>query len=133
MGRPRRNRLRLEGMTELKQQLLGLPAHLADQAKPLVDRAAAAAVMAIRESIPYRSGTLKAGLTSRVLWDDAALYQVQVRNDVPYAPFVEFGTRYMSGQPTFYPETRAKRRELAAAIMRLVQAEGLTVTGSLDS
>jgi HK97 gp10 family phage protein len=41
---------------------------------------------------------------------------------VPYAAFVEFGTRHAPAQPFFYPGYRATRRQAKAAIRKAVAA-----------
>jgi hypothetical protein len=126
-------RIRLIGMTELRQQLTGLPAHLGARARPIVDAAADGAVRDVARAYPRITGTLAGGMTSQVTESDPARYTVQVRNTVYYAPMFEFGTRYMTGRPTFVPITRDARRHLAAALIDLVESEGLTVTGGASS
>lgn len=69
---------------------------------------------------PIRSGDLRRSIHTEIVNTSATHAEAEIGTDLEYAPFVEFGTRYMSAQPYLRPafdtQTDAAKREIAAAL-----------------
>jgi hypothetical protein len=110
------------------QALEGWPAHLADEARPIVERHAKQAFDDIRAGYPVVTGKLKAGLAltldSRPLHPSATL-----ENEVYYAKIFEAGGATTAGPkpagrvfvPIVIRTRRALRRELVALLQRGIE------------
>lgn len=70
---------------------------------------------------PVRTGTLR-----RSIHHEVSGYEVSVGTDLEYAPYVEYGTRYMSPRPYLRPAIDETRGEvlsfMSAGLQKLVGA-----------
>lgn len=72
----------------------------------------AAEVLATATAIaPHDTGTLARSLTSRLVYAAKERARYEVGTNVFYAPFVEFGTRFMAAQPYLGPALEQARRK----------------------
>jgi hypothetical protein len=74
-------------MNSVKLDLRDVPAYIDRENKELVQNVMKQLYDEIRDKTPVRSGKLKDG------WE---LLPEQIRNEVPYAGFIERGTEYIS-------------------------------------
>lgn len=54
---------------------------------------------------------------------DIAMLVVRVGTDVKYAPFVEFGTKFMGARPYLYPAFFSQENEIVKAIGRILRKD----------
>ena len=135
------NKLVFEGLDGLRQALRQLPAELAAEAGPIVERRAHNTAAAVRAE--YAAHRVSGNLASRVT---VSLEQPRfgasstVRSAAPHAALFEFGTqlrRTASGagrgsappHPTVIPIAIRERRAMTAELIELVKRAGFEVTG----
>ena len=139
-------RLEYRGLEELKTALRALPADLARDAGPIIERHARGAMEATREEYPEETGALKRGLR---LSEDVAPSRFgvayTVRNSAPHSHLYEYGTQtirltstgasrgQMPAQATFVPNMLSYRRRMYGALGDMLTEHGLLVSGSVDA
>lgn len=110
------------------QMRLGLNsmADLAPKIMQAVDReiedAAEELVYLAQELVPVRTGALKASIHA----DRIDHLAMQVRADVEYAAYVEYGTSRMAAQPYITPAMEAIRRGYTERIARRIREDALS-------
>lgn len=80
-------------------------------AKGLIARIALSVEGKAKRLAPVRTGTLRRSITSRV-----ETTRGYVGSNVEYAPFVEYGTRYMEAQPFLEPAIDEARADIEGAL-----------------
>lgn len=86
------------------------PEELRSLAEKIARDAAADVLAGATERAPVDTGTLARSITSRRDFATATKVRYVVGTAVFYAPFVEFGTRFMAAQPYLGPALEAARR-----------------------
>jgi len=74
-----------------------------------------------KQTAPYETGRLSGSITTDD--SDISLLVVRVGTSVKYAPFQEFGTRFMSAQPYLYPSFFSYENEIVKAIGRVLRKD----------
>jgi len=74
-----------------------------------------------KQTAPVLSGMLRASITTDL--SNIALLVARVGTDVKYAPFQEFGTRFMAAQPYLYPSFFSYENEIVKAIGRVLRKD----------
>jgi len=78
---------------------------------PIVERWANNVVATAKSLAPVKTGRLKNSIKSRIFRT-----KVEIKANVSYAIFVEFGTIKMKAQPFFYPAIDAHEKELKRSL-----------------
>jgi hypothetical protein len=136
------NRLEWQGLTEVRQALLHLPADLTSDATPIVDHATETAATSLRQAYPLgETGKLRQGVKVSVRASAAAVVG-EVKSTSPHAHLWEFGTQnrhtrkgWFRGRETPHQglvgiAVRVRRR-MNEQLIALVKAAGFDVSGSL--
>lgn len=134
------NRIRFDGLDELKQALRQLPAELTAEASGIVDGAANEAMREIVDKYPTRTGNLKDGVT--VTHFEGARFSAGaiVKNTAKHAFIFEHGTQArhtdlganrgsMPPGHVFVPIVIRKRRAMYERLKTLLVSKGLVVSG----
>jgi len=141
--------MELKGFDELRAELRALPMHLQREAAVIVQAQAEAAKREIAAAYPVRTGNLRAGLVVRPRHDvgsaAAILLNVAVTPSNQYinlANIYEHGTKArfwrrnknrttgkMPRRPVFFPIADRRRAIAFAALVDLVERNGLKVSG----
>jgi HK97 gp10 family phage protein len=66
---------------------------------------------------PVRTGNLRDSITSQQISSLSAI----VGATADYAPYVEFGTRYMQARPFLFPAFEAEKRDFQRQIARILK------------
>jgi hypothetical protein len=131
------------GLDELRKALLRLPAELTAEAADIVNDAADAAAVEIREAYPEgETGNLKKGVRVRTETGRAGPFTVRksVRSTAPHANIFEVGTKvrtnkaganrgFMPGANIFVPVVTRRRRVMFTDLLRVLEEAGLDVRG----
>jgi hypothetical protein len=134
------NRLRIDGLTDLRRALLALPPELVAEAGVIVVAQAEAAASEMAGAYPVGTGALRNGLRVEVAGDHVSAKAV-VRNRARHAAIFEYGTaarHWANGKSTgrmpagrvFIPIAMQRRRIMLAALIDLVERSGLHVSGA---
>jgi hypothetical protein len=134
------NRLRVNGLTELRAALKRLPPDLVREASVIVQAQAEAAMHEIAGAYPVHTGNLRNQLRLEV-GTDAVSASARVRNTAKHAYIFEKGTpprQWKNGKDTgrmpkgnvFIPIAMQRRRIMLAALIDLVERAGLHVSGA---
>lgn len=133
----------IDGLEELRQALLKLPAVLADKAAGRVAFRTALAAQKIRDSYPVRTGNLRNGVKTSVDTSGVSVVGV-VKNTAKIAWMYENGTQarhtdtganrgqmFSAGPPghVFIPIVAQERRAMYGDLAEIVAGEGLEVSG----
>ena len=145
--------MKWEGLTEFRAALRALPAHLAAEAAPIVEKAAAEALVEARagyerrpalrpgESRTFRgTGNLVSGLRIRPLASTTSGVLVQLVNVAPHAGLYENGTaarrtalgHFRGSMPpghVFLPAVYRARTRMVQRLIELLTREGFTLRG----
>lgn len=76
-----------------------------------------------RRLAPYRTGALRASIVAEVLNDGMS---ARVYTDLYYAPFMEFGTRYITPRPFLAPAVQQNRgwvQQYMAQVVKRIATE----------
>jgi len=74
-----------------------------------------------KDVVPVLTGRLKGSIT--VDASDIAILVARVGTDVKYAPYVEFGTKFMGAQSYLYPSFFSHENEIVKAIGRVLRKD----------
>lgn len=74
-----------------------------------------------KDRVPVDTGYLKSKIT--VDDGDIAILIVRVGTNVKYAPYVEFGTKFMGARPYLYPSFFSQENEIVKAIGRVLKKD----------
>ena len=74
-----------------------------------------------KQTAPWEYGILSASITTDLR--DIALLVARVGTHVKYAPFQEFGTRFMAAQPYLYPSFFSYENEIVKAIGKVLRKD----------
>lgn len=136
------NRLRFDGLEELRAELRRLPVDLTAEASHIVEATANAAAVEIRSGYAAHvvTGQLQGGVV--VTHADAGKYSAGaiVKNTAPHAVIFEHGTRArhtdrgvnrgaMPAGNVFIPAIVKARRRMYEQLRALLERHGLIVTG----
>lgn len=136
------NRLRFEGLDELRAELRRLPADLVGEASNIIEATANAAAVEIRSAYaPHsKSGHLQSGVI--VTHQDAGKWSAGaiVKSSSPHAYIFEHGTRArhtdlganrgaMPAGNVFIPAVVKARRSMYQRLKDMLERHGLIVTG----
>jgi len=102
---------------------------ITDKAAPLTKAGADDARKRVRSAYPRVTGRLQDGVVVERRASPAGVTVYDVSSTAPYASFYEFGTHHQRARPTFVPITNRERRDTTKAVVDVVKAAGLTVTG----
>jgi Bacteriophage HK97-gp10, putative tail-component len=142
------NRLRLEGLTELRAAFQRLPREIQHEASVIVQAHAEEAKRRMAAAYPVRNygrlrgrGNLRKGLTIESRYDVTSAYAI-VRNRAQHAYLYEHGTKprkwwtkskkkvgVMPAGHVFIPIAIQTRRHMVFAIVDLVRRAGFDVSG----
>jgi hypothetical protein len=131
--------LTFEGLTELRQALVNLPAELTSEASAIVYASASEAARAIIDAYPTRTGHLKDGVSvtrTRVSTFGTAAV---VTNRAPHAFIFEMGTQArhtslganrgsMPPGRVFVPRVQRYRARMYEGLAEMIRTHGLEVT-----
>lgn len=138
------NRLRMEGLDELREALRQLPEELAQEAGAIVMAHAEEAQRRVQQAYPQGpTGNLRRGVTTN---REASRFGAKaiVRSRAPHAHLFEYGSRPRRTQrganrgqmpagseaERMIPIIIRVRRNMVAALIHMVQKAGFTVTSS---
>jgi Bacteriophage HK97-gp10, putative tail-component len=140
------NRLRLDGLAELREALKALPAELVREAGVIVHAQAEAAASEMVSAYPVHTGNLRNHVRVELSSDRPGSSWLQsasarVTNRAKHAAIFEYGTgerRWANGKSTgrmpagrvFIPIAMQRRRIMLAALIDLVERSGLHVSGA---
>jgi hypothetical protein len=135
--------MRIDGLDDLRALLRRLPAELRDEATGIVQGSANAAAEEIRAAYPDRTGNLRDHVFVSTTVEGTFGVGARVRNTAKHAWLFENGTQTrqtalganrgaMPAGNVFIPRVIRHRTEMMRALRAMVEAHGLTVTGSLD-
>lgn len=138
------NRIRWEGLDELKAELRRLPAELAQDASAIVFAHADGALGEIRDAYPTRTGNLRKGLRRTVNAVGRFGAGALVKNVAPHAWIFEHGTQArhtaiganrgaMPAGRVFIPIVMRWRRKMYLQLAALLERHGLRTSGSPDN
>jgi hypothetical protein len=137
------NRLVMEGLNELREQLRNLPEDLAREAGVIVLAQAEMAKDQIQRAYPEKTGRLRGGITvTREALDRGGAAAI-VRSRAPHAHLHEYGTQprrtNKGANRGFMPKADEgermipiivrRRRAMVEALIAMVRRAGLTVEG----
>ena len=74
-----------------------------------------------KDVVPVLTGRLKNSIT--VDASDIAILVARVGTDVKYAPYVEFGTKFMGAQSYLYPSFFSHENEIVKAIGKVLRKD----------
>jgi len=74
-----------------------------------------------KDVVPVLTGRLKGSIT--VDASDLALLVARVGTDVKYAPYVEFGTKFMGARSYLYPSFFSHENEIVKAIGKVLRKD----------
>ena len=74
-----------------------------------------------KETAPFEYGRLSGSITTDI--SDIRFLIVRVGTDVEYAPYQEFGTRYMAARPYLFPAFFSYENEIVKAIGRVLRKD----------
>ena len=74
-----------------------------------------------KQTAPWEYGRLSGSITMDD--GDLALLVVRVGTHIKYAPYQEFGTKFMAAQPYLYPSFFAYENEIVKAIGRVLRKD----------
>ena len=74
-----------------------------------------------KQTAPFETGRLSGDIASD--FSDLALLVARVGTSVKYAPFQEFGTRFMAAQPYLYPSFFSYENEIIKAIGKVLRKD----------
>lgn len=129
----------IEGLDELRQELLKLPAVLADKSAKRITVRTLLAAQRIRNNYPSRTGDLRNHVTAKV--DQSGVSVVgTVKNTAKHAYIFETGTQArhtdiganrgsMPAGHVFIPIVAEERREMYSDLAEIIAGEGLEVSG----
>lgn len=130
------------GLDTLEEDLRDLPAQLGDAAHQIVQYYANRALTDAFNNYPEVTGNLRKGLRLRVIDLSPFGIRMQLRNVAPHADLWENGTvarhtdlGYFRGQMprpprhVFVPAASRNRRQMNAALARLLRGKGFTIPG----
>lgn len=134
---------RIEGLTELADQLTALPATLQERARVITAIYAERAINRMREAYPARTGDGKKSLRNKLkVTHEESTFSASavVKNTSPLAAIFEFGTMArhkalgastgaMPAGHVFIRIDVEERRAMYEEFRALLQEAGLTVTG----
>jgi Bacteriophage HK97-gp10, putative tail-component len=134
------NRLRIDGLAELREALKALPPELVREAGVIVHAQADAAAREIAGAYPVHTGNLRDHLRLEVGGDQVSA-TARIKNTAKHAWIFENGTaerRWASGKSTgrmpagrvFIPIAMQRRRIMLSALIDLVERAGLHVSGA---
>ena len=134
------NRLRFDGLSELREALRNLPGDLTGEARNEVEGAANGAAADIKRSYPVRTGNLRDGLT--VTHFDQGMFSTGalVKNTAKHAFIYEYGTQArhnaiganrgsMPPGHVFVPAVIRARRLMYERLKSMLVRHGLVVSG----
>lgn len=132
------NRLRLDGLDDLRAALRKLPADLTQEASGIVTSTAEDAAAEIVSNYPVVTGALKRGVRVAKV-TSGFIAGASVKNTAPHAYIFEHGSqtrKTRSGTPNpmppgrvFIPIVVRKRRAMNGRLIALVRREGFEVSG----
>lgn len=133
----------IEGLEELRQALLKLPAVLADKAVLKVNFRTALAATLIRNNYPARTGDLREHVKATTFRDGVSVVGT-VKNTAKHAYIFETGTQArhtdiganrgsMPAGHVFIPIVAQERREMYGDLAEIIAGEGLEVSGDAAS
>lgn len=134
-----KNRLRFDGLDELRAQLRALPRELADEGSSIVTGSAETAASLVRAAYPEKTGRLRRGV--KVVKATSGPYGagVVLVSAARHAHLIEFGTAVrhsrirkdlgrMIERPIFIPIVQRSRRAMYEQLAELLERHGLRVT-----
>lgn len=83
----------------------------------------------VRSAYPRITGRLQDGVVVKQWAGSAAVTAYDVESTAPYAMHYEFGTHHQRARPTFVPILNRERRAHVKAMVGILKAAGLAVTG----
>ena len=110
-------RRRVRGVAATRARLRRVAAAAEGAAKGVVMRTTLDVHAGARVAAPVDTGRLRNSLAWEI---DASGLNAVVGTNVSYAPFLEFGTRFMPAQPYLFPALEAERRTFARAMNQAV-------------
>lgn len=134
------NRLRFDGLAELRQALRNLPAELTAEAANLIEGEANAAALAIRRGYPLgETGNLVEGVIVTHFEKSKVSTGAIVKNTAKHAYIFEHGTQVrrnakganrgaMPPGRVFIPRMQEARRRVHSGLRLILQRAGLAVT-----
>ena len=134
------NRLKFEGLDELRASLRRLPAELRGEAQNIVVAHANQAALEIKQKYPSRTGKLRDGVEVVALESGDRVAGAIVRNKAKHAFIFENGTQArhndiganrgsMPPGHVFIPAMIRARRRMYDALRELLRRKGLRVIG----
>lgn len=134
-----KNRLRFDGLEELRVELRALPRELADDGSLIVSGSAETAASLVRAAYPEKRGKLRLGV--KVVKARSGPYGagVVLVSAARHAHLIEFGTAIrrsrirknlgkMRERPIFIPIVQRLRRAMYEQLAELLERHGLRVT-----
>lgn len=100
------------GLNRLRQALEGASHSIRVAANRVADEEAPKIVERAREIVPVRTGRLR----NSIYWRKTGFLGFEVGATMPYAGFVEYGTRYMRARPYLRPAMKEKLPEIREAL-----------------
>jgi hypothetical protein len=139
-----RNRIRWDGLDQLKADLRALPANLGAEGGAIVEAHADIAIADIDAAYPTRTGRLRKGLKKTINRTGRFGTGAVIRNNAPHAYIFEHGTKarhnaigaFRGSMPAgnvFIPRMQKWRRRMYQQLAALLERAGLRVTGSFDA
>lgn len=136
-----RNRIRFDGLEELRAELRKLPEALRDDASQIVIDAAEGAAADIIEDYPERTSNLKKGVKVTILSGSRFFAGATVRNTAKHSFIFENGTQARHNElganrgsmppgNIFVPNVMRRRRQMYEQLKALIARQGLTVSGT---
>jgi HK97 gp10 family phage protein len=119
------NKLEIGGI----EDFVALPREISAAAGPVTKAGAERAREQVRRAYPRVTGQLQDGVVVKARANSEAVTEHDVESTAPHAMYYEFGTHRQRARPTFVPITNRERSAHVKAVVGIVRAAGVTVTG----
>ena len=113
--------IKVNGLPEALAKLKKYQSRKKKQIKVELEKGGRQVELLAKQTVPVDTTRLKSSIA--VDLGDLGVLIVRVGTDVKYAPYVEFGTKFMGARPYLYPSFFTYENEIVKAIGRVLRKD----------